>query len=319
MGYLHPIEASDANLDSINIEPANLLFDTTNQELFYDTHDNARIHITGIIFIDTEAKREVYENPLRTKLYIVRENSRPYLYDGQWLPITVQKEATYEIFYLDPTNGSDDNVGLSASTAVVSFAKIFSLYSSNKTYTILAFPGAYDAIYAYAKLLLDIRSMGTSPSDVVISGKCQFKNIDALTLTGLDLSGVSFINTNAVLKNCIIRNGAISVTDNSHIILDGCEINCTYTADKAAAVTADNGSVITAKNCTGTCTNLPIYSVSNGATINAISNTISLISSGATNTDNIISTAGKLYLDSDPVDASTQEYVEEMLSISEVY
>lgn len=304
--YLRPIEMSGSNIDGINIDPGNIIFDIAKMVLYYDTGAYARISFADIIFYSTESEKEQHIG-LPGKIYIVLENATPYIYNGGWIPIQCKPEESFSIFYLDPL-GSDNNSGVSVDLAVLSFSKIFSTHSANKDYYIIASSGntAYNfGTTVYNKNSIRILCNGDSPA--AVTGPMNFEGISNLYLSNLEISGgVSLKNCTVTIENCIFKNGGISL-DNSKVIIS----NSTISNITDNAIHATNSAYITCVGVTGSSINCG-YKASNGGVINVVGNKLTC------STETSIDTTGRVYFEGESVDKSTKEYVESLLTIKEV-
>lgn len=99
MGLFKPIETTKGRMSTISIKAGQYINCTDSKEIYMDTKDG-RIRLGDVIPLETEAEREnmgIFGTAIQDKLYMVKESSRLYRYDGNnW--ILVSNNAVVTIF-----------------------------------------------------------------------------------------------------------------------------------------------------------------------------------------------------------------------------
>lgn len=312
MPYIRPIESSYDNIDKINIDHGNLLFDLTHQMMLYDTNDLQRIRLTDIIIINTELEREQLVGAIEGKLYIVLETVRAYVYrNSQWLSITVPKEETATMFYVDAVNGSDDNTGLSREEPLASIKSVFSKYPDSYYYYINLASGTYniDSLTISSKFVVYL--IGTGSTDIL--GELTVSAISYFTSSGCGFNDLIINNnTQATLSNIKLYENGIQVNGGSSAYISDVTISGdTASTEDMSVFNATRGSVISISSGSGKSTTRNLYKASLGSSVHVASAVTMTTSVTPTFTTN---GTGKIYFEADETDAETKAYIADQIS-----
>lgn len=81
------IETIKDEIYYIDIEPGKLIYCTDTNESYFDTDEEARILLEGIIYLNKEDEKEKLLSPLLNRVYVVKETATVYRYEGTWFRI----------------------------------------------------------------------------------------------------------------------------------------------------------------------------------------------------------------------------------------
>lgn len=307
MPYLLPIETSSSNIEKIDVSNGNLIFDITNQRLFYDSSNLERIDLSSVVLINTENDRINYVGAKENKLYIVIENARPYIIrSGQWISLTVAKEDQYSIFFVDPINGSDDNDGLSASASLRTINAVFSKYYDVNIYYISLADGGYSVgdlnINDKFKVVIG------APGNAEIGGFINVSNVSQFEISGCGINNLSVDNHSyAKVSNNKIYSNGIKANNGSIVFVENSTVSGAIADAGDAMFRAYSGSHIILNSTTGNINDRKLYHADMGSSVH-----ISVSSILITSYDTMYSTSGtgKIYFEADPTDAETKNYID---------
>lgn len=307
MPYLLPIETSSSNIEKIDVSNGNLIFDITNQRLFYDSSNLERIDLSSVVLINTENDRINYVGAKENKLYIVIENARPYIIrSGQWISLTVAKEDQYSIFFVDPINGSDDNDGLSASASLRTINAVFSKYYDVNIYYINLADGGYSVddlnINDKSKVVIG------APGNAEIGGFINVSNVSQFEISGCGINNLNIDNHSyAKVSNNKIYSNGIKANNGSIVFVENSTVSGAIANAEDAMFRAYSGSHIILNSTTGNINDRKLYHADIGSSIHISSSSI-LITTYATKYS--ISSTGKIYFEADPTDIETKNYID---------
>lgn len=83
------------------IEPGQIVHATDTNETFFDTEEGNRIILDNVIYLNKESELSLLLRPLTNRVYIVKETSQPYRYEGTWYKIKDSNSLLCTIFHND--------------------------------------------------------------------------------------------------------------------------------------------------------------------------------------------------------------------------
>lgn len=90
MALLKTIEVIYSRLSEVPIKHGQVIFCTDTNDIYLDSSDGSRIHMTDVIKLKTEAERESLFVPLIGKIYLVEESNKLYKHNGtDWETISI--------------------------------------------------------------------------------------------------------------------------------------------------------------------------------------------------------------------------------------
>lgn len=90
MALLKPIEVIYSRLSEVPIIRGQVIFCTDTNDIFLDSSDGSRVHMTDVIKLKTEEEREALFVPLIGKIYLVEESNKLYKHNGtDWETISI--------------------------------------------------------------------------------------------------------------------------------------------------------------------------------------------------------------------------------------
>lgn len=90
MALLKTIEVIYSRLSEVPIQHGQILFCTDTNDIFMDSSDGSRVHMTDVIKLKTESEREALFVPLIGKIYLVEETNKLYKHNGtDWETISI--------------------------------------------------------------------------------------------------------------------------------------------------------------------------------------------------------------------------------------
>ena len=90
MALFKPIEVIYSRLSEVPIKHGQVIFCTDTNDIFLDSSDGSRVHMTDVIKLRTEEEREALFVPLIGKIYLVEETNKLYKHNGtDWETISI--------------------------------------------------------------------------------------------------------------------------------------------------------------------------------------------------------------------------------------
>lgn len=90
MALLKTIEVIYSRLSEVPISHGQVIFCTDTNDIFLDSSDGSRVHMTDVIKLKTEEEREALFVPLIGKIYLVEETNKLYKHNGaEWETISI--------------------------------------------------------------------------------------------------------------------------------------------------------------------------------------------------------------------------------------
>lgn len=188
------------------------------------------------------------------KPYIMRSASGSY---GSIDASGTVANKTYDVIYVDNSNGNNNNEGTSADTAVKTLATAMDKVSAGG---IIILCGDYEASYAYIEKSVAIKSRDSEKYTLSLTGfdGLEIKEGANVTLESLAIKDttISGYGNNAskslALKNC---TGSVTVANNQYSIeqvtLDGCELSGDiYAKDTLQLISSQLNGKFTTKDFT---------------------------------------------------------------------
>lgn len=83
------------------IKPGQIVHATDTNETFFDTEEGNRIILDNVIYLNKESEKALIIRPLTNRVYIVKETSQPYRYEGTWFKIKDLNSLLCTIFHND--------------------------------------------------------------------------------------------------------------------------------------------------------------------------------------------------------------------------
>lgn len=83
------------------IKPGQIIHATDTNETFFDTEEGNRIILDNVIYLNKESEKALIVRPLTNRVYIVRESSKAYKYEGTWFQIKDSNYLLCTIFHND--------------------------------------------------------------------------------------------------------------------------------------------------------------------------------------------------------------------------
>lgn len=83
------------------VSPGQIIHATDTNETFFDTEEGNRIILNNVIYLNKESEKALLARPLTNRVYIVKEGSKPYRYEGTWYEIKDSDSLLCTIFHND--------------------------------------------------------------------------------------------------------------------------------------------------------------------------------------------------------------------------
>ena len=100
------IETTESGLSTVAVKPGQLLYLKDTGKALFDSSDNARVKLSDIVILTTEAERKGLINPTSGKLYLVTGSKQLYAYEnGEWITPTPDYTDVYVSKNGDTING----------------------------------------------------------------------------------------------------------------------------------------------------------------------------------------------------------------------
>lgn len=95
------IETIKDAIYEVRIKPGQIIYATDTNETFFDTEEGNRIILNDVIYLNKESEKLLIMRPLTNRIYIVKETSQPYRYDGAWFKIKDPDYLLCTVFHKD--------------------------------------------------------------------------------------------------------------------------------------------------------------------------------------------------------------------------
>ena len=95
------IETIKDEIYYIDIEPGQLIYCSDTNESYFDTDEEARILLEGIIYLNKEDEKKKIISPLLNRVYVVKETGTVYRYEGTWFRIEDPRTLICTVFKND--------------------------------------------------------------------------------------------------------------------------------------------------------------------------------------------------------------------------